>query len=46
MFTAGLRALTIDFDDFGKSNTSIYVTYGIDSSAFCNFNTNAGPHCR
>jgi hypothetical protein len=43
---AGLGALMIDSDNFEKNNTSIYVTNGVVSRFFGNFNTNAGLLCR
>jgi hypothetical protein len=45
MLVAGLGALMIDSDNFEKNNTSIYVTNGVGSRFFGNFNTNAGPLC-
>jgi hypothetical protein len=42
---AGLGALMIDTDNFEKNNTSIYVTNGVGSRFFSNFNTNAGLFC-
>jgi hypothetical protein len=39
---AGLGASMIDTDNFEKNNTSIYVTNGVGSRFFSNFNTNAG----
>jgi hypothetical protein len=37
---AGLGASMIDTDNFEKNNTSIYVTNGVGSRFFSNFNTN------
>jgi hypothetical protein len=45
MLVAGLGALMIDSDNFEKNNTSIYVTNGVGSRFFGNFNTNAGLLC-
>jgi hypothetical protein len=45
MLVAGLGALMIDTDDFEKNNISIYVTNGVGSRFFSNFNTNAGLFC-
>jgi hypothetical protein len=42
---AGLGASMIDTDNFEKNNTSIYVTNGVGSRFFNNFNTNAGLFC-
>ena len=42
---AGLGASMIDTDNFEKNNTSIYVTNGVGSRFFSNFNTNAGLLC-
>jgi hypothetical protein len=44
---AGLGASMIDTDNFEKNNTgtSIYVTNGVGSRFFSNFNTNAGLFC-
>ena len=42
---AGLGASLIDTDNFEKNNTSIYVTNGVGSRFFSNFNTNAGFFC-
>ena len=42
---AGLGASLIDTDNFEKNNTSIYVTNGVGSRFFSNFNTNAGLFC-
>jgi hypothetical protein len=44
MLVAGLGALIIDSDNFEKNNTSIYVTNGVGSRFFGNFNTNAGSY--
>jgi hypothetical protein len=45
MLGAGLGALMIDTNNFEKNNTSIYVTNGVGSRFFSNFNTNAGLFC-
>jgi hypothetical protein len=45
MLLTGLMALMIDTDNFEKNNTSIYVTNGVCSRFFSNFNTNAGLFC-
>jgi hypothetical protein len=42
MLVAGLGALMIDTDNFEKKITSIYVTNGVGSRFFSNFDTNAG----
>jgi hypothetical protein len=42
---AGLGVSMIDTDNFEKNNTSIYVTNGVGSRFFSNFNTNAGLFC-
>jgi hypothetical protein len=42
---AGLGASMIDTDNFEKNNTSIYVTNGVGSRFFTNFNTNARLFC-
>jgi hypothetical protein len=45
MLVAGLGALMIDTDNFENNNTSIYVTDGVGSRFFSNFNTNARLFC-
>jgi hypothetical protein len=45
MSVAGLGALMIETDNFEKNNTSLYVTNGVGSRFFSNFNTNAGFYC-
>jgi hypothetical protein len=45
MLMAGLGALMIDTDHFEKNNTSIYVTNGVGSRFFSNFDTNIGLFC-
>jgi hypothetical protein len=42
---ADLGVSMIDTDNFEKNNTSIYVTNGVGSRFFSNFNTNAGLFC-
>jgi hypothetical protein len=39
------RALMIDTDNFEKNSTSIYLTNGVGSRFFSNFNKNAGLFC-
>jgi hypothetical protein len=40
-----LGALMIDTDNFEKNITLIYVTNGVGSRFFSNFNTNVGLFC-